>query len=360
MKLSIVVEEDRVLRLMQVILDPTTSPERIAAFTDYNSTDQIDFLGWLTTLRQEIPSIYPAHVELVTNEENFLLQLQQADIAIVESNVIGRDELMIAKNLKLIGNFGVLTNNIDLQACAARSIPVLTVRRRTNIAMAEHTLMLILSLAKRLPLINGLLTEDQLAKAGFSFKPYDSRHTAKANYGRIPDLRTLHGLKIGLLGLGEIGQEVAKLLKPFGMEVFYHKRQRLLASEEELLGVHYCSFNELFAQSEFLSVHIPFSDSTRGLVNHEALSRMPKGAYLINTSRAEIVDHDALINALASNHLAGAGCDVHYSEPTHPDEPLLQFPQIISTPHLGGASRMNGLMDAQNLLLQIQEQIKKW
>jgi phosphoglycerate dehydrogenase-like enzyme len=299
-------------------------------------------------------------VELVTNEETFLLQLQQADIAIVESNVIGRDELLIAKNLKLIGNFGVLTNNIDLQACAARSIPVLTVRRRTNIAMAEHTLMLILSLAKRLPLINGLLTEDQLAKAGFSFKPYDSRHTAKANYGRIPDLRTLHGLKIGLLGLGEIGQEVAKLLKPFGMEVFYHKRQRLLASEEELLGVHYCSFNELFTQSEFLSVHIPFSDSTRGLVNHEALSRMPKGAYLINTSRAEIVDHDALVNTLASNHLAGAGCDVHYSEPTHPDEPLLQFPQMISTPHLGGASRMNGLMDAQNLLLQIQEQIKKW
>jgi phosphoglycerate dehydrogenase-like enzyme len=87
---------------------------------------------------------------------------------------------------------------------------------------------------------------------------------------------------------------------------------------------------------------------------------MPKGAYLINTSRAEIVDHDALVNVLASNHLAGAGCDVHYSEPTHTDEPLLQFPQMISTPHLGGASRMNGLMDAQNLLLQIQAQIQKW
>ena len=88
MKLSIVVEEDRVLRLMQVILDPTTSPERIAAFTDYNSTDQIDFLGWLTTLRQEIPSIYPAHVELVTNEENFLLQLQQVQYLHIEMGIM--------------------------------------------------------------------------------------------------------------------------------------------------------------------------------------------------------------------------------------------------------------------------------
>jgi phosphoglycerate dehydrogenase-like enzyme len=351
--LSFVVEEDRVLRLVQVIMDPATSAERVAAFADYNATDLADFSGWLDVLRKKMPGTYPAQVHLVKSQEELRQHLPQADVAIVEGLDMGESELAIAGRLKVVHNFGTLADNVDAAACKARSIPVLTLRRRTNIAMGEHTIMLILALARRLPLINGLVTVDRLAQAGFAHRPYDSRHTASANFGRIPDFRTLNGLTLGLLGFGEIGREVAALARAFGMKVLYHKRSRLDAEQEQKLGVTYCSFDELFAQSEFLSVHVPHSEKTKSLVDGAALARMKKGSYLINTSRAEIVNHDALVAALESGHLAGAGFDVLYGEPTPADDPLLQFDNVILTPHMGGASRMNGLIDAETMLLDI-------
>lgn len=350
----IIVEEDRVLRLIQVILDPKVSQERIAAFADYNSTDVSDFSNWLKNLRHKIPKIYPADIKFVTSQEELLDSLPDADIVIVESLKIGLSELNIAKKLCVVYNFGSNTGNIDSAACVKSSIPVFTVRRRTNIAMAEHTFMFILALAKRLPLINGLLTKERLADAGFAYRPYDTRHTAAANFGRIPELRTLHDCTLGLLGLGEIGLEVARLARSFGMQVLYNKRSRLSKEQEVALGVEYRSFEELFVQSDFLSVHVPYSEETKNLVGGNELNKMKKGSFLINTSRANIVNHDALVTALDRNHLAGAGCDVHYTEPVESSEPLLQHKNVILTPHLGGASRMNGLLDAQTMLLAIQ------
>jgi phosphoglycerate dehydrogenase-like enzyme len=257
----------------------------------------------------------------------------------------------------MVHQFGMLADNVDQAACKARAIPFATLRRRTNISMGEHTLTLILALARRLPFINGLVSEDRLASAGFALRPYDRRHTAAANYGRIPDLRTVHGLTLGLLGFGEIAREVTLRARAFGMQVLYHKRSRLDPAEERELGVEYCSFDELFERSEFLSVHVPSSAKTKSLVDAAAIGRMRRGSYLINTARAEIVDHDALIDALRSGHLAGAGFDVQYGEPSPPDDPLLHFDNVILTPHMGGASRMNGLIDAENLLLNIQRSL---
>ena len=349
----VAIEEDRVLRVVQVILDPATSAERVAAFADYNSTDLPDFAAWLAALRARIPRLYPAHVRLVNSQEELNAQLAQADVAIVESLAVGEDELTLAPRLAVVQNFGLVADNVDAQACQRHGVATLRLRRRTNISMAEHTLTLMLALARRLPLINGQVSSSRLAKAGFPHRPYDSRHTASANYGRIPDLRTLHGLSLGLLGFGEIAREVAALARAFGMTVLYHKRSRLAAAEEAALGVSYCSFEALFERAEFLSVHVPYSAATKSLVNATALKRLQRGAYLINTSRADIVDHVALVEALRSGHLAGAGCDVLYGEPASDDDPLLAFDNVILTPHMGGASRMNGLMDAEAMLVQI-------
>ena len=349
----IVVEEDRVLRLVQVILDPSTSAERVAAFADYNSTDLADFSGWLESLRTRIDGTWPATVHLVNSQEELQQQLPAADVVIVESLEIGTTELALAPRLNVVHNFGTLADNVDAAACAARGIPLLTLRRRTNIAMGEHVMMLLLTLARRLPLINGLVTKDRMAAAGYPHRPYDNRHTASANFGRIPDLRTLNGLTLGLLGFGEIGREIAALARAFGMTVYYHKRTRLAADEEQALGVAYCDFHELFERSEFVSVHVPSSPKTRGLVDAAALARLRPGAYLVNTARAEIVDHDALVAALRSGALAGAAFDVLYGEPTAEDEALLGFDNVILTPHMGGASRMNGLIDAETMLLDI-------
>jgi phosphoglycerate dehydrogenase-like enzyme len=350
---KLVVEEDRVLRLIQVILDPAAPAERVTAYADYNSTDVPDFDAWLTALRTMLPGLYPAHVQLAGSQEELQGHLPTSDVAIVESLRIGEAELAMAPKLALVQNFGMLAENVDVAACRSKAIPVMTLRRRTNIAMGEHTVMLILALAKRLMLINGLVTVDRLAAAGLPYRPYDSQHTAKANFGRIPNLRTLHGANLGLLGLGEIGREVAMRARAFGMKVLYHKRHRLESAEEERLGVAYSPFDDLFASADYISVHVPLSGETKDLVDRAALGRMKPGAYLVNTSRAEIVNHDALLDALESGHLGGAGLDVLYQEPARGDEPLLRLENVVLTPHLGGASRLNGLNDAQEMLLGI-------
>ena len=103
-----------------------------------------------------------------------------------------------------------------------------------------------------------------------------------------------------------------------------------------------------------MSVHIPFNDETTGLVNKKLLELMPHGSFLINTSRAQIVNEKDLIEVLQTGRIAGVGLDVMRQEPAAEDDPLLQFPEVLVTPHLGGASRMNGLNDAQEMLLRIQ------
>lgn len=355
---KLVVEEDRVLRLIQVILDPAAPLERLRAYADYNSTDVPDFDAWLAALRAMLPGLHPAQVQLVGSQEELRQHLPSSDVAIVESLRIGEAELAIAPKLAVVQSFGMVTENVDAAACRSRGIADMKLRRRTNIAMGEHTMLLILALAKRLALINGLVTVDRLAAAGHPYRPYDSRHTAKANFGRIPNLHTLHGATLGLLGFGEIGREVAMRASAFGMQVLYHKRHRLDPAQEDHFGVTYCPFDALFAQSDYVSVHVPLSGDTRDLVDYAALSRMKPGACLVNTSRAEIVNHEALVALLESGHLGGAGLDVLYQEPAVEDEPLLRFGNVILTPHLGGASRLNGLDDAGEMLLNIRNHLQ--
>ncbi|MDB5807571.1 MAG: D-3-phosphoglycerate dehydrogenase [Betaproteobacteria bacterium] len=355
---KLVVEEDRVLRLVQVMLDPSAPAERIAAFADFNSTDVPDFAAWLAQVRAGLPRLYPARVQLVGSQEELRAHLPDADIAIVESLEIGEAELAIASKLQFVQKFGTVGDNVDIAACERRSIPARTLRRRTNIAMGEHTMMLLLALAKRLPLIDGLVTSERLAAAGMPFRPYDSRHTAKANFGRIPNLRSLHGATLGLLGFGEIAREVALRARAFGMNVVYHKRQRLDKALEARFGVTYCDFDTLFTTADYLSIHIPMSERTRNLVGGEALARMKPGAYLINTARAEIVEHAALVAALASGRVGAAALDVLYQEPASEDESLLRLDNVILTPHLGGGSRRNGLEDAREMLAGMEAHLR--
>lgn len=356
---TLVVEDDRVLRQLEVLLDPRAAPERVAAYASYVAHDLPDYAVWREGLRARLPGLFPAEVRLVASQEDLQRQLPDADVVVVESLQIGIHELALAPKLALVQNFGMVTENIDTQACAARAISVRTLRRRTNIALAEHTLMFMLCLAKRFALINGLVTTERLRATGIPQSPYDKRHTASANFGRIPGLQSLHGRTLGLLGFGEIGREVAPLARAFGMEVLYNKRTRLPVDMEAAQGVRYCSFDELFERADVLSVHVPLAEPTRHLVNAGALARMRPGSFLINTSRAEIVELQALLGALKSGRLAGAAFDVLYQEPTTDDDPLLRLPNVLLTPHVAGASRWNGLADAEQLLQGICETLQE-
>jgi phosphoglycerate dehydrogenase-like enzyme len=304
-------------------------------------------------VRARIGGLFPADVRLVTTAEELRGELPVADVVIVESLKVGGPELAAAPRLKWVQTFGSHSDHVDDPACHARGIIVRTLRRRTNKVVAEHTMMLMLALAKRFPLINGLVSSERLSSGGFTSRPYDTRYTPGANFGRIPRLRALSGSTLGLLGFGEIAREVAACARVFGMNVLYHKRNRLPADAEANAGIAYCSFQHLFERSDYLSIHLPSGPETRDLVDAAALGRMKRGAFLINTSRAAVVNRRALLDALASGHLAGAGLDVLYEEPAASDDPLLQYSNVILTPHVAGGSRINGLADMEEMLVGI-------
>ena len=263
---------------------------------------------------------------------------------------MGTDELRCAPQLKVVQKYGALLRNIDVAACAAAGIKVLGVRRRANIACAEHAFALMLTLARRIHRFNGLTSIETLSAAKIPYKPFDRRHVPGGNLGRITGTRSLNGSTIGIIGLGEIGREIALRAAAFGMDILYFQRTRLPPSEEETLGVSYRPLHDLLAQSDWVVPQLPTDPSTRHFIDGERLALMKPGACLINVSRAEAVERNALIEALRSGHLGGFALDPLYEEPGRADDELLAFDNVILTPHLAGSPRSNGLRDIEQMV----------
>lgn len=355
---NIIAEEDRVLRLVNVVLDPATPPELVTAFGDYVAHDVPGFAEWCTQLRHELPLLHPSRVQAADSQQALQAGLANADVAFVESLFIGEAELALAPKLKVIQQFGTQVDNIDTDACKRRGITVRTLRRRTNTAVAEHTLALILSLARKFHQISGMVTAAQLQTAGRPFRSYDRRHVPGANYGRIEGIVQLDGATLGILGLGEIGAEVARRARAFGMQVLYHKRNRLSAADEAAADVSYRSLEDLFRESDFLSIHLPSDAATAGVVDGHCLSLMKPGAFLINTSRAAVVERQALLACMDNGRLGGVAMDVHYEEPVQEQDPLLGRPDVLLIPHTAGGSRRNGLADMHEMLHGIEQALQ--
>jgi phosphoglycerate dehydrogenase-like enzyme len=249
-----------------------------------------------------------------------------------------------------VHKYGAVFRNIDVAACEARGVKVLGVRRRANIACAEHAFALMLTLARRMGELNGLIGVDQLAALGRPYIPFDRRHTPGANWGRFSGLRTLHGSTIGIIGLGEIGREIATRANAFGITVLYFQRSRLPKADEDSLKVSYRSLERLLADSDIVIPQLPLDVSTVHLLNRERLALMKPGAWIVNVSRAEVVDRDAVIEALRSGHLGGFALDTLYEEPGRSDDELLSFDNVVLTPHMAGSPRTNGLKDIEDMI----------
>jgi phosphoglycerate dehydrogenase-like enzyme len=349
----IAIEDDPFVRIVQVVLDPSMPAERFAAFVHFFEHDLPDFAGWCAVLRSKVGRLYPAEVRPAVNEGEFRAALPGADLTIVESFKVDRDALAAGESLKLVQQYGTITRDIDIAACAARGIPVLTLRRRANIACAEQTLAFMLALAKQLNRIDGLISVEQLRAAGFDPTTFDRRHTANSGWARISGLKMLYGSTLGIIGFGEIGRELALRAAPFGMRVLYYQRTRLSAEEEAQWQGEYSPLDALLAESDWVSVQLPLTDSTRGFLDSDRLARMKRGATLINTARAEIVERDALLDALRSGRLGGLALDPLYEEPGRDDDELLQFDNVILTPHTAAQPRRNALNDIEEMLLGI-------
>jgi phosphoglycerate dehydrogenase-like enzyme len=345
----LVIEDDRFLRVLQVVLDPDAPAERYAAFADFFA-HEASLDDYCARVRAKVPGLFPARAQMVGTQDELRGALADARVVAVEALAVGREELAAAPKLKLVQKYGLGITSIDTEACAERGVAVLTIRRRANIACAEHAVALMLAQARKLDRFIGRVTPARLAEAGHPYKPFDRRHTPNSNWGRIPGIRLLHGMTLGLIGLGEIGREIAIRAGAFGMRVLYFQRRQLPEADERALGVTYASLDTLCAEADWLIPQLPEGPSTRHIIGAAQLARMKPGAFIVNVSRPDVIDRAALIAALKSGKLGGFALDPLYEAPARDDDELLQLKNVILTPHLAAQPRLNALADFEDIV----------
>ena len=223
--------------------------------------------------------------------------------------------------VRVISNFGVGVDHIEVAAATARGIPVGNTPGILDGATADLAFALLLAAGRR------VVEGDRYAR-GPDFLRYDPSFMLG---------REIHGRTLGIVGLGRIGEQVARRARGFEMTVLYCNRNRKPAAEEAL-GVRYAPLPELLAESDYVVLLVPLSDATRGLIGRNELARMKPTASLINVARGAVVDLDALTETLAAGKLHAAALDVTDPEPLPRDHPILTLPNVIITPHLGSAT----------------------
>lgn len=346
----IVVEDDPFPHLLKVFLDPEAEPARVAAAADFFAHDLPDFDGWLARLRAMAGALYPAQVRFAGNADELAAHLPQATAIVTETLPVGEAQIRSAPKLKVVQKYGMLTRGIDIAACEARGIRVLTLRRRANISCAEHALMLMLALSKQLHRLHGRISFEQLRAAGLQPKMFDSGLSPTSGWPRVSGLSILYGSTLGIIGFGEIGREIALRANAFGMRVLCTQRTPLSEAEQREWHVHYLERDALLAQSDWVCIQLPSNAGTQNFLDREAFTRMKPGAKLINVSRAQVVNRDALIEALRGGQLGGFALDPQYQEPGSSTDELLNFGNVILTPHVAAMPRFNALHDFEDLV----------
>lgn len=346
----ILVEDDPFPRMLKVFLEARPEPARLDALADFFSHDLPNFTGWLANLRVLARPLYPAEVRLVADQDAMRAQLADAAVIVTESLNVGAEELALAPRLKVVQKYGTLLRGIDTAACAARGVKVLTLRRRANISCAEHALMMMLALTKKLHRLQSLISVAQLQAAGFNPKPFDTRYTPNSGWPRVAGMSILYGTTLGIIGFGEIARELALRAHAFGMRVVCMQRTPLTEAEQSEWHVAQLTLDQLLVESDWICMQLPGNAGTRDFLGREHFARMKPGARLINVSRAQNVNRAALIEALRSGRLGGFALDPLYEEPGDAADELLQFDNVILTPHIAAMPRFNALSDFEDLV----------
>jgi phosphoglycerate dehydrogenase-like enzyme len=249
------------------------------------------------------------------HEEEMWEKLRQADFVI--SSHIQEEHLKSAPKLRLIQHPGVGYDGVDVAAAARAGIPVALTPEGTIVGMAEHTILLILALYKKLLIADSATRRGEWVSSTLRTECY-----------------FLQGKTLGIIGLGRIGQEVAKRAYSFGVKMAYYDVARPKPEVEAQLKVVYLPLDDLLRTSDIVTLHTPLTPQTHHLINDKKLALMKPSVILINTSRGRVVDEMSLIRALREGRIAGAGLDVFDPEPPKPDNPLFGMENVILTPHM--------------------------
>jgi glyoxylate reductase len=198
--------------------------------------------------------------------------------------------------------------------------------------------------------LDGLVTVERIKTLRGAFRPFQRAHTPGGNYARLGGTRALNGATIGIIGLGEIGHEIATRAKAFDMRVLYHQRTRAPAAQERELGATHVPLATLLGESDWILPQLPTLPATRDIIGRAELAALKPGACIVNVANAPLINRDALIEALRAKKLGGVALDVHYQEPVPDNDELLTFDNVIMTPRMAGSPRFNGLNDFEQLI----------
>jgi phosphoglycerate dehydrogenase-like enzyme len=275
-----------------------------------------------------IRAAVPPGYELLTldadSDAERCAKLSVADVAIVAATPLRKALIDAAPRLRLVQHQGVgWQDTVDAPALFARSIRLALTPEGTTVGVAEHAILLMLAACKLLPFADSELRAGRFhinALRPFSFE--------------------LAGRTVGYLGFGRIGQAVAERLRAFGCAAIYHDPAPALdPARDAALAARRVSLSELLRESDVLSIHVPLSAATKGLIGRDAIAQMKSGAILVNTARGGIVDEDALADALAEGRLAAAGLDVFAKEPPDPAHRLFALRNLVVSPHVSAGTR---------------------
>jgi D-3-phosphoglycerate dehydrogenase / 2-oxoglutarate reductase len=271
---------------------------------------------------------------IVSNPKEYAQHLPEADALLVRSAVkVTKDVLAKAPRLRVIGRAGVGVDNVDLDAATAAGVLVMNTPGGNAVSVAEHTLALMLAMARSIPQANASTKSGKWEKKKFLGNE-------------------LRGKTLGVVGLGSIGREVVRRARPFEM--------RIIASDPYVnsqtaadLGLELMDLDGLYAQADYVTLHVALTQETTGMLNDAAFAKMKKGVRIVNCARGELIDAEALRKALTSGQVGGAALDVFQIEPPAAGEPLLAIDTLIATPHIGGSTE-----EAQEIVgVRIAEQL---
>ena len=345
-------EEDTLFRLMETALNRTLSPKAEKSLHYFFGEDISKPVDYLMGLQSSLG--LPVEIKGVVCEQEEKLGefLKDADFLVVERPPITREMLKKCRGrLKLIQKFGSEYKEIDIVAAKEMGIPVANLLRVSTISVAEHVILLILSLARN------IIKAHQAAVARRDAKDKSkSEGPPKAlfNWGKVPNIQRLSGKTLGLIGFGENGQQVAVRAYALGMKINYHQRNRVEKSIEKKVEAQYMpTLFELMEKSDFVSVHVPYGPTTEKMITYEVLSHMKPSAYFINISRGGLVDENGLYRILAEKKITAAALDVYRWEPIPTDSPLLGLDNIVWSTHNAGGAPEFMLEESRDVLQNI-------
>ena len=264
-----------------------------------------------------------ADVYVADNQDpnNYLDEMKDADALIVRIAKCDGHAIENSPNLKVIGRTGVGYDSVDVKTATAHGIPVVITPGANNSRVAEHAVAMMFALSKNL-----VEAQQEMCKGNWEIRG------AKKAF-------ELEGKTIGILGLGAIGRETAKICEGCGMKVAAYDP---FLSKEQVEGygaVYYENYEDLLKVSDVVSIHVPLTDETKNMISKKQLTEMKKTALIINCSRGGIINETDLVEALKAGEIAGAGTDVFCSEPPKTDDPLLNCPNLIVSPHSAAQTR---------------------